>query len=505
MERHILLALFVLCATAQEQYCTTGTSVRVRSTPCTDTNNIVGTLALANTVVINLECCTTGCGYSWRRVNSTAGIGWMADSFLRPCDPATSTSSTTSTVATSTRNTATTTTNTPPPNVPDVISMVTGQFEVTTYPNLFTTVNTYGIPGSGYLRYETLTALKLMYLNFSATHPDISFSVVSAIRNFKAQKVIWENKWNGSYNYITNLIDRGLGILTYSSMPGTSRHHWGTDFDLTNLNADYWTKTQGLTFYNWLKANAHNWGFYQPYTAERATGYSEERWHWSYAPLAIPFVRNWVDNRDAILRNLTGSFLGFDNTKSLAFTYVTAVNPALLPSEYVDPNDYTSTFYCANKKTNLFEGPCSNRTALISIDANAVFRGLSCCSRTCNGVYRFGTFGEKSGYVDNSLFTLCYAPNYTTIAAQESSGTLTNILTEQPQTDTENSSIEKSSIENSSTENSSVGRSSDEKSSVIKSSMGTSLTRVSATDSNNLEMSSAPVFLTLGLFVMMLI
>jgi LAS superfamily LD-carboxypeptidase LdcB len=132
----------------------------------------------------------------------------------------------------------------------------------------------------------------------AAAKDSVKLIIRSATRNFDRQKLIWEGKWNG-----TRLIEEGvnaskkyadpktraLKILLYSSMPGTSRHHWGTDLDLNNFNNSYFEKGEGAKIYNWLTENASAYGFCQPYSPKgekRPHGYEEERWHWSYLPLA---------------------------------------------------------------------------------------------------------------------------------------------------------------------------------------------------------------------------
>ena len=77
-------------------------------------------------------------------------------------------------------------------------------------------------------------------------------------------------------------VERARMILTYSSMPGTSRHHWGTDMDLNKDNNGYFATGEGLKVYEWLQAHAHEYGFCQPYTPKgpnRPEGYNEEKWH----------------------------------------------------------------------------------------------------------------------------------------------------------------------------------------------------------------------------------
>ncbi|MEO5582547.1 MAG: M15 family metallopeptidase, partial [Saprospiraceae bacterium] len=85
-------------------------------------------------------------------------------------------------------------------------------------------------------------------------------------------------------------IKRAQKILEYSSMPSTSRHHWGTDMDLNALNNEYFTTGEGRKIYDWLNRHAAEFGFCQPYTAGRPVGYNEEKWHWSHMPVSKPLT-----------------------------------------------------------------------------------------------------------------------------------------------------------------------------------------------------------------------
>ncbi|MBA2664702.1 MAG: D-alanyl-D-alanine carboxypeptidase family protein [Bradymonadaceae bacterium] len=85
--------------------------------------------------------------------------------------------------------------------------------------------------------------------------------------------------------------EREREILHASSAPGISRHHWGSEFDLFSLNPNSFTDGAPLNHdYQWMTQHALNFGFFQPYRGEKAkgghAGYMEERWHWSYLPLA---------------------------------------------------------------------------------------------------------------------------------------------------------------------------------------------------------------------------
>jgi len=187
-----------------------------------------------------------------------------------------------------------------------------------------------------YLRKETAAALRRMYRAFHRDHPGIKFFVRSSTRNFYSQKSIWESKWTGRRlvrgkklnETIKNKYNRGLKILEFSSMPGTSRHHWGTDFDINSLNNRYYEKGDGRIIFLWLKKNASKYGFGQPYVSGRKRGYYEERWHWSYLPLSKVFLKDWniIFNRNKKLFVKKDAFLGADFAGKLAPVYVNSIN-----------------------------------------------------------------------------------------------------------------------------------------------------------------------------------
>ena len=164
--------------------------------------------------------------------------------------------------------------------------------------SLFSPVSSFGIDWEndyiGYIRDDVGTALAAMIQAFEADNPSISLPVVSATRNYTKQEEIWTNKWFNVYENITQPIDRALAILQFSSKPGTSRHHWGTDVDLYALENYYFDFGDGKVIYSWLTENAASFGFCQPYTDGRCAGYQEEKWHWSYQPLSSIFLRDWV-------------------------------------------------------------------------------------------------------------------------------------------------------------------------------------------------------------------
>ncbi|MDD7915363.1 M15 family metallopeptidase [Polaribacter ponticola] len=145
-----------------------------------------------------------------------------------------------------------------------------------------------------YLNKEVYDALVKMYE--AAKADNINLRIISGTRNFYEQKSIWERKWK-KYNNLSP-IKRAQKILEYSSMPSTSRHHWGTDLDLSNLNNSYFDKGRGKKEYEWLKNNAKKYGFHQVYTSKDKgiTGYNMEKWHWSFMPLAKQYLNYYNKN-----------------------------------------------------------------------------------------------------------------------------------------------------------------------------------------------------------------
>jgi len=155
-----------------------------------------------------------------------------------------------------------------------------------------------------FLRKSALEAFKEMHA--AAEADGIKLTILSATRPFAHQKRIWESKWTGKTlvegkslaTSHPNPEKRALKILEYSSMPGTSRHHWGTDIDLNSLENAYFASGEGKRIYDWLVAHAPSYGFCQTYTEmgeSRPEGYFEEKWHWSYLPISSRFLEQYLE------------------------------------------------------------------------------------------------------------------------------------------------------------------------------------------------------------------
>ena len=211
-----------------------------------------------------------------------------------------------------------------------------GKFDPSTQENFAVVPANDSISGYKiYLRKETLDAF--LEMQNAANKDDIDLKIASATRNFIYQKGIWNNKWTGVTlvdgknlaKSIPNGMERFEKILEYSAVPGTSRHHWGTDIDINNANPQYFNTKQGEKEYNWLVKNAPLFGFCQPYDLkdnDRPEGYNEEKWHWSYLPLAKTFTQEYKNLiTDADIKGFDGD--EYVAGQDLINKHVLGINP----------------------------------------------------------------------------------------------------------------------------------------------------------------------------------
>jgi len=149
-------------------------------------------------------------------------------------------------------------------------------------------------------------------LSSDAKKAGFDLRIASGFRSFDRQLIIFNGKArgdrpifddNGDVIKIDDLSSYDLlcSILRFSALPGASRHHWGTDIDVYDASAvssDYVVQLSlkevsagGMfhSLHNWLdllmeEDKSH--GFYRPYAVDSG-GVAPERWHLSFAPLAL--------------------------------------------------------------------------------------------------------------------------------------------------------------------------------------------------------------------------
>lgn len=161
------------------------------------------------------------------------------------------------------------------------------------------------------INHEMLPAL--IALRNEARHAGFLLEMTSAFRGFDQQLSIWNAKARGERTLFN---DQGVAldystlspqeivfaILRWSALPGSSRHHWGTDidvFDKSRMPEDYKvqllpqeTVPEGIfgEFHLWLDKNLERFDFYRPYAIDTG-GIAPEKWHLSYKPLADIYMK----------------------------------------------------------------------------------------------------------------------------------------------------------------------------------------------------------------------
>jgi LAS superfamily LD-carboxypeptidase LdcB len=145
-------------------------------------------------------------------------------------------------------------------------------------------------------------------LRASAAAGGIDLVAISSFRDFDRQLAIWNGKFRGERpmqdrsgqpleTSALSTAQRVQAILWWSALPGASRHHWGTDFDVVDAAAmppgyhlrlvpeEYLPGGPFARLSRWLDRHMHAFGFFRPYTRDRG-GVLPEPWHLSYAPVA---------------------------------------------------------------------------------------------------------------------------------------------------------------------------------------------------------------------------
>ncbi|MBC7884368.1 MAG: M15 family metallopeptidase [Saprospiraceae bacterium] len=222
------------------------------------------------------------------------------------------------------------------------IDYLMGKFDPATHPDFVVIPALYRDEEIRYIRKDVLGAFIKMY--DAAAQLGIYLKIRSATRNFENQKRIWENKWTGrtilednvnAATQIHNDIDRAKKILQFSSMPGSSRHHWGTDIDINSFINSWFESGEGLKLYEWMSTYASKFGFCQPYTKQEIggrTGYFEEKWHWSYMPVSGKLTAMATEQ---LTNQMISGFLGAETAKEIDVVkkYILGIGPSCLQSK----------------------------------------------------------------------------------------------------------------------------------------------------------------------------
>ena len=174
----------------------------------------------------------------------------------------------------------------------------------------------------------------------------VDISIVSGYRSFDRQLLIWNNKYKRFKKQFNSDIKALENVTSYSAIPGTSRHHWGTEIDIIDANAKQPRKglLNTINFgkdgnYNklnlWMKANAHQFGFHLVYTDDKCrTGFKFEPWHYSYSPISNNLLKDYskLNLVESVKNDKIRGISHFDKESLLTYykTHLCGINPALL-------------------------------------------------------------------------------------------------------------------------------------------------------------------------------
>ena len=189
-------------------------------------------------------------------------------------------------------------------------------------------------------------------LRAAAAAEGIELVAFSSFRDFDRQLGIWNAKYRGERPLLArdgtpleasslSPAQRVEAILWWSALPGASRHHWGTDFDVVDAAAippgyklrvvpeEYLRGGPFERLTRWLNRHMHEFGFFRPFGTDRG-GVSPEPWHLSHARVATAAAAQFsveglrgvletaaIEGRDEVLASLGQSYS----------TYVVNVDP----------------------------------------------------------------------------------------------------------------------------------------------------------------------------------
>lgn len=199
------------------------------------------------------------------------------------------------------------------------------------------------------LRLQAAVWSAFMAMQTAARADGVELALASAFRDFDRQLAIWNRKYHGHapvYDEHGQLLasdqltsaERVAAIMTWSALPGASRHHWGTDCDVYDprwfsehqqplqlVATEYQSGGPCYAAALWLQQHASDFGFHFPY-ARYQGGVAAEPWHLSFTELAEPCAAQLTTE---LLEQLIA-------TSELAAKEYVLANLAQLKQRYID-------------------------------------------------------------------------------------------------------------------------------------------------------------------------
>ena len=182
-------------------------------------------------------------------------------------------------------------------------------------------------------------------MKVAAAKDGFELKVVSSYRSFDRQLAIWNRKFEINSKEGMDPLENIKKITEYSTIPGTSRHHWGTEIDLISAQP----KVDGdvllanlfegegpyAALKSWMDANANSYGFFLAYPKDSLRkGFQYEPWHYSYLPTSKKYLEWYLNlELESILKdkNILGKeYFTEEFMQHYLEEYILGISPELL-------------------------------------------------------------------------------------------------------------------------------------------------------------------------------
>ncbi len=156
------------------------------------------------------------------------------------------------------------------------------------------------------IQLERQTYAAFIKMKDAAEKDGIKIKLVSGFRDFQRQLTIWNNKYKKFTKEFS--LDGPTAIkeiIRFSTIPGTSRHHWGTEIDVIDKNFENEKNLliskkyeEGGIFNSlkkWMDKNSEKFGFYIVYNDDiNRPGFEYEPWHYTYKPVSDFYQKEFL-------------------------------------------------------------------------------------------------------------------------------------------------------------------------------------------------------------------
>ena len=199
------------------------------------------------------------------------------------------------------------------------------------------------------IKLEQNTLIAFNKMHEAALQDGIDIKIVSGFRDFERQMLIWNNKYKKyTTEYKLSPTKAIEEIIRFSTLPGTSRHHWGTEIDIIDASDERYKDEEDVLLTEkyengiftklkrWMDTNSERFGFYLTYVNDNSRkGFEYEPWHYSYKPVSIELLNIFINNDIGSIISTTSmegkEFISKDFIQKYIDEYVKGVNPILLP------------------------------------------------------------------------------------------------------------------------------------------------------------------------------